>query len=465
MTISFGSINSGLPKDIVKQLMEAEKIPVKQMEARKAKFANKKALVSELITLVENVRGEVFKNKGSRSFRELTVITDDKYLGVTVDKNLAEPGMYNIEVLEKASKSSAISNPVEDPDETYLGVGYIEYTLPNGEEKEVYIDADNSSLNGIAKLINKDSDNGMHATVVNDGKNEGENHWRIIITLDDVGDGNKAEFPYLYFVDGEVDLYLEGEREAKDAKIKLDGFEIEVDSNKLEDLIPGVTIDLKKAKPGEEISVEIKEDVTKIADKIDLLIENLNKVIKFVKDQNSLDENSDTSSTLGGDITLQQLESRIRSAVFTSVPTDSGNKRLGDLGVTFQRDGMLKFDKAAMENALSADFKMVSQVLNGKYSLENGKTKGFIDIVSDMCSDTLRQPNGLLSSRKRSIQSNIDRIDRQIETKQRHIAQKEDMLKKKFARLEETISKIRTQGSGLAALGAGAGFNPVTQLG
>ena len=39
------------------------------------------------------------------------------------------------------------------------------------------------------------------------------------------------------------------------------------------------------------------------------------------------------------------------------------------------------------------------------------------------------------------------------------------MLKEKFARLEETISKIRTQGSGLAALGAGAGFNPVTQLG
>ena len=55
---------------------------------------------------------------------------------------------------------------------------------------------------------------------------------------------------------------------AHDAKIKLDGFEIEVDSNKLEDLIPGVTIDLKKAMPGEEISLEIKEDVSKIADKL-----------------------------------------------------------------------------------------------------------------------------------------------------------------------------------------------------
>lgn len=434
------------------------------METRKSKYENKKVLVGELIKLMENVRGEVFKNKGTRSFRELTVVTDEKYLGVTVDKNIAEPGMYNIEILEKAQKSSAISNPVPDKDNTYLGVGYIEYTLPNGETKEVFIDSENSSLTGIAKLINKDSENGMHATVINDGKNEGEDHWRIIITLDDVGDSNQAEFPYLYFVDGEIDLYLESERKANDAKLKLDGFEIEVGSNKLEELIPGVTIDLKKAKPGEEISLEIKEDITKIADKIDSLIEGLNGVIKFIKEQNNLDESSDTSSTLGGDITLQQLESRIRTAVFSSIPTDKGPKRLGDLGVTFQRDGLLKFDKAAFENALSNDFKVVSEVLNGKYSLEDGKTKGFIDLAADMVNETLRQPNGLLSNRKRSIQSNIDRIDRQIESKQRHIAQKEDMLKKKFARLEETISKIRTQGNGLAALGAG-GFNPVTQLG
>ena len=68
MGISFGSINSGLPKDIVQQIVEAEKIPLKQMEGRKGKIEDKKALVGQLITLVENMRGEILKSKGSWDF-------------------------------------------------------------------------------------------------------------------------------------------------------------------------------------------------------------------------------------------------------------------------------------------------------------------------------------------------------------------------------------------------------------
>jgi flagellar hook-associated protein 2 len=444
--------------------MAAERIPVGKMEKRKEKHAAKKALVTELITLMESVRAEIYKNKGTRSFKELEVITNDQFLGVTVDKNLADPGQYKIEILELSQKSSAISNPIEDRKNTYLGVGYIEYELPNGDTKEVYVDAENSSLDGIAKLINKDGDNGMHATVINDGKaEEGGNSWRLIVTLDESGDGNTANFPYLYFVDGEEDLYLESERKAKDAKIKLDGFEIELPENQIKDMIPGVTIDLKKAKVGEEISLEIKEDVTAIADKIDALVQNVNAVIGFIKKQNAMDEGTDSSRTLGGDITLQQLEGRIRTSVFKTVKTSAGQKRIGDIGVTFQRDGLLKLDKAKFANELKGSFKAVSEVLNGTYSIEDGKQKGFMDYMGDIVSQSLSQPHGLLQNRKKGLQSNIDRIDRQIETKERHLTQKESALKMKFARLEETISKIKSQGAGLASMGGG--MNPVTQLG
>ncbi|MDA8793215.1 hypothetical protein N9N67_08215, partial [Bacteriovoracaceae bacterium] len=251
MGISFGSINTGLPKDIVKQLIEAEKIPLKKLETRKTKVEAKKALLGDLTSRVENMRGELLKSKGEKSFRELLLMSSDEaIINGTVDKNLATPGIYNIEVLNLAQKSSAISNGVEDKDETYVGVGYIQYELPNGETRDVYIDESNSSLSGIAKLINSDKENGMHATVVNDGKGE-EEHWRIIISLEETGDGNKANFPYLYLVDGEVDLYLDGNRDARDAKIKFDGFELELPSNQANDLIPGVTLDLRKAKPGE----------------------------------------------------------------------------------------------------------------------------------------------------------------------------------------------------------------------
>lgn len=457
MGISFGSINSGLPKDIVQQIVEAEKIPIQQMETRKSKIADKKALVGQLTTLLENMRGEVLKNKNARSLRELAINTgDNKDIAVSADKNIADPGKYQLEVVQMAQKSSAFTNGVEDKDKTYLGVGYIRAIKPNGEEKEIYVNEESATLSGIAKLINGDPELGMKATVVNDGKGEDE-PWRLMISMSETGDDNEMEFPYLYLVDGEVDLFFEQERPAQDAKIKLDGFEIEVPSNKITDLIPGLTIDLKKAKPGEEVTIEITEDIQKIGGKITSLIDNINNVLKFIKEQNSLDEKTDTSRTLGGDSTLTTIESRIRSAVFANIQTDSGLMRMGDLGVTFQRDGLLKFDQAKFESALSQDYKKVSQALNGKYTVEGGKTDGFIDILDETARILLAQPSGVMPGRKNGLQTQINQIDRQIANRQRMIQQKEEILKAKFARLEETISKIKGQGAGLAGFAAPPG--------
>src|SRR5690606_29144808 len=119
----------------------------------------------------------------------------------------------------------------------------------------------NSNLTGIAKLINN-GDLGFRASVVNDGKDP-DQPWRLMLSMSETGDENIVEFPYLYLVDGEEDLFFEQQRDAQDAKIKLDGFEIEVPSNRVTDLISGVTIDLLKAKPGDEFTIEITEDIQK----------------------------------------------------------------------------------------------------------------------------------------------------------------------------------------------------------
>lgn len=460
--IAFGSINTGLPKDIVQQIVEAEKVPLKKMEVRKQKTENKKKLLDDLMGRVENLRGSVYANKSDKSFKEFSVNISGDGISATVDKNLVSPGSYQIEVLQLAQKSSAISNGVEDKDKTYVGVGYLQYELPDGSTKEVYIDEEHSSLSGIARLINGDTENGMTANVVNSGDGSDE-PWKLIIALSDTGDGNKAEFPNLYLVDGEVDIWFDAEREAQDAKIKLDGFEIEIPGNRTTDLINGVTLDLKKAKVGDEMTLEITEDTAKMADKIDELVENMNQVIAFIKEQNALDETSDTSQTLGGDITLQTLESKLRSTVFKGIQTEFGAKRIGDLGLQFQRDGMLKLDKEKFKSKLDENVKMVSQVINGRFSVEEGKINGFIDHLDQLVSDSLKRPNGILSSRKQGLDSIIRQIDQRIDTKQKQIERKEEFLKMKFARLEETISRIKTQGSGLA--GFGGGGSPVQNLG
>ncbi len=453
MSISFGSIGTGLPKDIVDQLIKAEKIPVDRLEGRKGKIETKKKLLGELSTSVENMRGEIFKNRGFRSFRELKVDAETDAVKVTLDKNLANPGTWQLEVVQLAQKSSIFSNGVEDKDSTYMGVGYISYELPNGETREVYVGPGDSSLTGIAKLINSDPENGMRANVVNDGKDP-DRPWRLVIALDKPGDLNKANWPYFYMVDGVEDLYIDEKRDGRDAKIKVDGFEVEIAENKIKDLIPGAVLDLKKAKPGEEFSIQITEDTQKITEKMTSIIDRINDVLKFIKTQNSMDEKTDSSQTLGGDSSLRSLESKIRNAVFQNVATSKGSKRIGDVGVVFGKDGLLQFDGAKFEKAVSEDYQTAAEIVVGVYQRDGGKTNGFIDNIYDVSGQVLEKPFGLLTNKKNGLQNNIDQIDRQIDTKKRMIEQKERVLKDKFARLEETMSRIKGQGAGLAGLGA-----------
>lgn len=443
--------------------MNAERIPLKKMEDRKGKIEAKKALVSELQTLMNDMKSNILANGNARSLKELKVDTNNNLVDVTIDKNIANPANYQFEVVNLAQKTSALSVGVPDKDETYVGVGYIQYFLPDGDSRELYIDSENSSLSGIAKLINKDSENGMHATVVNDGSDT-DAPWRLIISLDETGDGKKAEFPYFYFVDGEVDLYLEKERPAQDAKVKVDGFEIEVPENKVSEVIPGVTIDLKRAKPGEEFSINIGEDKEAVSGKIGDFVTSINAVLGFIKQQNNMDENTDTSKTLGGDILLQTIEGRIRSAIFKDVETSKGFRRVGDIGLTFQRDGLLKMDQKKFDAVLAEDYGLISEVLTGFIRPNGTKSKGFIDNLADMANAALRFPNGVITSRTKGLNSKIEQIDRRISQRERMLSQKEKNLKDKFARLEGTIARIQSQGAGVSALGA-APVNAVTQLG
>lgn len=462
MGISFGSIGTGLPKDIVQQIMAAEKISVTKLEERKEKINAKKALVDELGTLVDGVKTDVFLNSNTRGLRELKVETDNRYVTVTPDKNLARPGTYQLEVIQLARKSSAMTNGLPDKDKTSVGVGFLQYELPNGDVKDLYIDSDNSTLQDIAKLINSDEENGMRANVINDYSGS-DTPWRLIITLEDLGDENKASFPDFYLVDGWADLYLEQEREAQDAKVRLDGFEVELPDNKTSELIPGLTIDLKKAAPGEEFPIIITEDTEAVTAKIKEIIDKINSVFKFIIDQNTLDANSDTTRTLGGDIVLQTLESRLRSTIFNPVDTAFGPRRIGDIGVEFQRSGLLRLDEKKFNASLSRNYLAASQLLVGWFDKDGDRQDGFLNKLDNTLDTVLRRPDGLIPSKKDGLRSQLNTLDRRISDRERILDRKEQALKTRYSRLEETIAKLKAQGNSLGQMGAGAAAVP--QLG
>lgn len=450
-TISFGGMASGLPPNIVEQLVEAERIPIKNEEVKKGKQENKLKLITELETKLNDMRGSLTELAGTRGFSDMKLETgDNNVVQGVVDPTTSATGSWNIEVVELAQKAAAITNGFPDKDRTEIGVGYFEFETPEGK-KEVYINGNNNTLEGAAAAINN-ANVGLRATVLNDRKDP-DYPFRLMISGVNVGGESQVNYPTLYFLDGDQDLYFDESREAKNGKVKVDGFEFEVAGNQVKDVIPGVTLDLKQAAPGRQINVSVKEDLEVVSGKIKSFVDGVNGVLGFIQQQNSMNADTDTSSTLGGDGILRNIESRLRRLIQNPQYGVSGSiNRIGQLGIQFGRSGTLTFEQEAFNKTLMQDPASVQAFLVG-----DGFNTGFISAVKREVGTLLDGAFGPVALRKRGLRDRIDQIDDRIAGQERRLASKEQTLRRKFARLEETMSRLKSQMGSVSAMGGGGG--------
>ncbi len=450
---TLGPIASGLPKDIVDRLMEAERRPLEMLQLRKKNEEDRLKLVGDLSSRLSNANAEFSKLGRFKDFRELgNTVGRPDLMDITVNKDLAEPGEYQIQVMQLAGRSSMMSNGFEDPNNTQIGVGYFSYDLPSGETKEIYIDDTDNTLYGIAKKINSERSLSLQAIVVNDGTGSDE-PWRIIVSTQKSGEANDAEFPEFYFVDGDQDFYMDQEKPAQNSVLKVNGFEVEFEGTRIDTLFPGVIMDLKDADPGKEFQLRVFEDRAKVEDKITGVVNKINEVLVFIQQQNKLDESSNTSNTLGGDVTIQNIESLIRRAVTTPIETDFGPIRFSDMGVTFQRTGLLEENKGKLEKALEDNFEAVAQFFTGRPEEPgSGFTTKLVNKIKSFI-----QPGGVVASRNEGLKQRIQDVDRQIERTEKNLESTRAMLTQKFANLDAAMARMKGQQQYVGAMAGGGG--------
>lgn len=85
---------------------------------------------------------------GYNKFKELKAELGEgkDLMEVTLDKELANAGSWEIEVKELAERSSMISNGFSDPQKKVLGLGYINVSLADGSNQDVYVTQDDASF-------------------------------------------------------------------------------------------------------------------------------------------------------------------------------------------------------------------------------------------------------------------------------------------------------------------------------
>lgn len=442
---------SGLPPNIVEQIVEAEKVPIRQLENRKAAENEKLTLVSDLETKLNGITNNLGSIVGTRGFLFQKLISGDpSIIDGTVDPNQSVSGDWQLEVQQLANKPGAVSNGFPDRNESEIGVGYLNFVTGAGEKK-VYV-GKTATLDGVANAINT-AGIGVRAMVVND-RTDSTAPFKLMITGLQTGQDKQVSFPTVYMLDGDRDFFFEKSIEAKNAKFKLDGFEMEVAENTVRDVIPGVTLDLKQAVPGKPVSLKIKDDVETISGKVKEFVDSYNGVLSFIQGQHKLQKNKagrEGLGPLGGDSLLRSIENRLRAlAQNRQVGVGGGVNRLGDLGIEFNRAGTLNFDQQKFNATLSRDPSGVANFLRG-----DGSGTGFVPALRRELGAILNGGFGPIANRKRSTQQRIDSMDRQIENKERQISRREESLRRQFSNLESTMSKLQQQGASLGGAIAG----------
>ncbi|HRO66564.1 MAG TPA: flagellar cap protein FliD N-terminal domain-containing protein, partial [Pseudobdellovibrionaceae bacterium] len=217
-SIRISGMASGLPPDIVEQIMGAEKIPVKNLETKKTIQEETLKIVSDLETKIMDITKNLGELTGTRGFTDTKLISGDpNIINGSVDPDTAVTGEYSLEVSELAQKPGALSNGFPDKNETQIGVGYIRFQTPDGE-KEVYIGSGGASpLEGVVKQINA-ANVGVRAMVFEDHK-DSANPYRLMVTGLATGTGEQIEFPSVYMLDGDQDFYFDQSRKGSNAKV------------------------------------------------------------------------------------------------------------------------------------------------------------------------------------------------------------------------------------------------------
>ena len=235
---------------------------------------------------------------------------------------------------------------------------------------------------------------------------------------------------------------------ASNASLTVNGVPVTRASNVINDVISGVTITLTGVHTVATLDtvLTVSTDTTKVADKVKKLVDAYNEVVNFIEAQGKVDSTGKTGSPLFGDSTLNSIRTSLRAKVGAAINTGSTSyELLSQVGITADKEGLLTFDPAKFQTALEAgeDFtkKLFTQTGTGIAQSLYTTAAGYTD-----------SGQGFLKVRKDGIDLKQKDLDTQIRRAEDRLKASEASLTARFARLEELLSKLQSQGSSLRGI-------------
>lgn len=293
-----------------------------------------------------------------------------------------------------------------------------------------------ATLDAIKNEINNHTTaTGITATVVADGANQ-----RLELTT------SNGESISLTGTDSFADLTnnMMGEsQKAQDAKVVIDGVTVTSKTNKVENAITGISLDLQRPTAADDIySMSVSNDSGGINTAINKFIDAYNALSRMLTEKTAYNQESKVAGALQGDSTARSIMTQMYKTMTETVAGNGAFSTLAAIGVTYQTDGTFKVEADKLLKVTTTDFNAIGGLLN----TETGILGKMQALVKDFLSD-----EGALKSRMDSIEKTLrENGDRQQSMELRFTSMQERYTKQ-FNNLDLMLAKMQSQSSSLAS--------------
>ncbi len=147
-------------------------------------------------------------------------------------------------------------------------------------------------------------------------------------------------------------------------------------TNTISNVLPGVTVTLKKQNLATPVSITVDRNSDALAAKVQALVDAANGVKKQIDTATFYDPATKKANPLVGDSTARRLQSDVYAAM-TSLVAGANPKTPGQLGLTTDRTGTYTFDKTVFATAFAADPDGVSKLF-GQFGSATSASLGFV---------------------------------------------------------------------------------------
>ena len=424
--------SSILTQDVIDGLKDAdESVQIKPLTLKIDKNTKKQADITALTTLVSTLKTSYADVANETAMLKRTVsAAGSGSVTANVEAGVAEQTV-RLSVSQLAQVDSYQSKGFKSRSEALAGITKEESLTLSVGDKSVDIKVGASTtLEDIINQINDGAGDAIKASIVNTG---GENGYKMILQSKESGEKNQIKFS----VKGSDQAAADGAKKvlsalgfnatekaviddkgtttgfdfsfnftgseakqlqkAQDAKFNFNGIDITRSSNKVDDLIIGVTFNLNNVDEKNSTTGALKESVITIGKDTDAVVKSLksmvtayNDLISNISTATSYDRENGVAGTLNGMSEITGIKRKLQNLFESS---NSDGMSLQNFGFSFTEKGVLSVDESKLKDTISKDYEGFKSFFTNSTEYKNAGVFGTETInttLKDNISGTLK---------------------------------------------------------------------------